>query len=322
MNEFGYRNRRRCSAGFKRVWMIWLVLAGLIWISAGESAWAYRSKSRTPRFYLKFKGMGTLATGGDYGNFVDLSEAYLTELNGSPGYTITVDNPSFFQGFGGEFGFETGRFAVGFSGGYIEKTYSVDYSGIGPVAGSEESYVADYKMSAIPLFLFVHYKLIDTRFLSAFLTLGEGVYLTTYKQDVATTYRNYELTYKNSYLESKRNTLGFHFGATFDFKITRNIALFVEAGYRIVKLEELEATAFSEDSKNTAGELVEGDLHYWVSEGGVINQLDIGEADFSGFEVEDLPAQFDFNGFSLSVGLKIIFGGGKKKGPVKIAPVD
>lgn len=314
-------NSMRCISGINPGWLVWLILAGVLWLAVGTSTWAYRSKERTPRFYLKFKAMGTTADGGDYGDFIDRTQTGLIELNTLPGYTISMDKPSYFQGFGGEFGFETGRFAIGFSGGFIEKTFSVDYSEMNAETGYETSYLWDYKLTAVPLFLFIHYKLIDTRFLSFFLTLGEGVYLTTYREDRSQTYKNYTLSYANSYIESKKNTLGFHFGATIDFKITRNIALFVEAGYRIVKLDELEASSFYEDDLNKNVE-TEGDFYYWLNDRTESGRLEIGPPDETKVNWEGMPAEFNLNGFSLSVGLKIIFGGGKKKGPVKIAPLD
>jgi hypothetical protein len=278
--------------------------------------------SQKPRFYIKIKGIGTNATGGNYGDFVDLTESYFTGLNDpSQGYNIALTKAPYFKGYGGEIGFETKKYAVGISGGYIEKNLQIDYSFVDPVTGEGNSYIRDHKYSAIPIFIFVHYKLIDTRFLNAFLTLGEGVYLTTYRDDVNQTFSNQELTYSTSYVESKKNHIGFHLGTTLDFKISKNLAFFVEAAYRIAKFKSMEAEDYYIDDEGEIGP-TEGEFYYWTNSETGESRLTIGAPSSKKTEWEGLPTEFNLDGFSLSVGIKITFGSGKKKETVKIAPLD
>jgi hypothetical protein len=271
-----------------------------------------------PRFYITLKGMGSLSGGGNFGDFVDINEPYFTNLNSSSAsYRISVTNPSYFRGYGGEIGFDANKFAVGISAGYIEKTFHIDYHHENDAI---ENYTRDHTFSAIPIFLFVHYKIINTRLLTAFLTIGEGVYLARYRDDLAHTLETTKIVNTTSYVESKKNSLGFHIGATIDLNISANLALSIEAGYRLTKFKEM----IAENYKNVDGTETEeeGDLYYWFNRHTEEAQLRIGPPEEDRLFIDGEPAVLNLNGFSLSIGIKITFGSRKKTKPVKVAPVD
>jgi opacity protein-like surface antigen len=273
-----------------------------------------------PRFYIKFKGIGSLSAGGDFGDFMDRNETYFTGLNNvSDSYTISVTKAPYFRGYGGEIGFDTNKFAVGISAGYIEKTFRIDYHYASDTSAFVDDYTVDYTFSAIPIFLFVHYKLIDTRFLTTYLTIGEGVYLARYRDDRAETYESYSLTFANSYIESKKNSLGFHIGATIDLNISANLALSIEAAYRLTTFKEMIAESYYEDdNQQVEGE---GDFYYWINNRTDQGRFEVGDPGDRAFW-DGLPTKLNLNGFSLSIGIKITFGSRKKPKPVKVAPVD
>ncbi|MCP5046456.1 MAG: PorT family protein [bacterium] len=301
-----------------------VVLTGLLMLlnGFGPLTCLAAKDSGKPRFYIKIKGIGSQSDGGFYGDFTDLNEIYFNELNdSSAGYDIALNTTPVFRGYGGEIGFETGRYAIGISGGYLERNFQVDFLYTEADTGVENRYTRDHRFSAIPVFLFIHYKLIDTRFLNAFLTLGEGVYLATYRDDLVQTFKNSDLDSVTSYVESKHNQLGFHLGASFDFKISRNLALFVDAAYRWVRFREMEAKDFYTNNTLTEPLETEGDFYYWTNTNTGEARFVVGEDSNRGFWVQ-VPAELDLNGFSLSVGIKITFGSGKRPKPVKIAPVD
>jgi len=273
-----------------------------------------------PRFYIKFKGIGSLSGGGDFGDFADRNETYFTALNNtSDSYTISVTRPSYFRGYGGEIGIDTKRFAVGISAGYIEKNFHIDYHYASDTSAFVDDYTIDYTFSAIPIFLFVHYKLIDTRFLTTYLTIGEGVYLARYRDDRTETYENYSLTFANSYIESKKNSLGFHIGATIDLNISSNLALSIEAAYRLTTFKEMIAESYYEDDNQQVE--AEGDFYYWINNRTYQGRFEVGDPGDRAFW-DGLPTELNLNGFSLSIGIKITFGSRKKTKPVKVAPVD
>jgi opacity protein-like surface antigen len=272
-----------------------------------------------PRLYIKLNGAGSLADGGDFGDFVDRNEIYYAAVDAAPGYNAGVTAPSYFLGFGGEIGLETSKYAVGISAGYLEKNFHLDYLYQEPGSGFEDRYVRDYTFSAVPIFLLFHYKVIDTSFFMASVTVGQGVYLGRYRDERRQTFKEHDLTFVNSVVESKKNRLGFHLGAAFQFNVTRNLAFFIDAAYRLVNFEDMEAVDYYEDD-NVTGSSNEGEFYYWANRRTGESRFGIGEND--GFFWDSTPAAFNINGFSLTVGIKITFGSGKKVEPVKFAPMD
>jgi hypothetical protein len=277
----------------------------------------FAAEFQKPRFYIKFKGIGSLSGGGNFGDFVDLNEPYFANLNNtSDSHTISTTTPPYFRGYGGEIGFDANKFAVGISAGYIEKIFHIEYH---HEADAIENYTRDHTFSAIPIFLFVHYKIIDTRFLTTSLTIGEGVYLARYRDHLATTVETTQIVNTTSNLESKKNSLGFHIGATIDLNISANLALSIAAGYRLTNFKEMIAESIEEVGGTvTEGE---GDFYYWFNERTEQAQFRIGPPEDKLFW-EGEPAVLNLNGFSLSVGIKITFGSKRKRKPVKVAPVD
>lgn len=263
------------------------------------------SEYKKPRFYIKLKGYASFSSGGDFGDFVERNDLYFNELNStSDSHDISITKRSFFQGFGGEIGIEVKKHAVGISIGYISQDFNIDYHYEADNSDLVENYVRKYTFSAIPIFIFIHYKIINRRYIKAFLTLGEGVYLATYKDDMAVTYEeNIDLTFANSHMESRKNHLGFHVGTSIDLNISKNLAVFIDAGYRLVSFKEMEAEIFYEDDNQESS--FEDSLYYRTNRRTGEARFAVGES--GGVFWEELPAKFNLNGFSFSLGVKIIF---------------
>ena len=277
---------------------VWVFV--LLW--AGSSS-TLLSESKKPRFYIKFKGNASLSSGGDFGDFVDRNDLYYNLLNSETDNYVTTKRP-FFQGFGGEIGVEVKRHAVGIGIGYISRNLDIDYHYESNSSDYEENYVRKHKFSAVPIFLFIHYKIVDRRFIKFFLTIGEGVYLATYRDDMAITYKNADLTFANSYVKSKKNNLGFHVGASIDFNISRNLALFIDAGYRLANFKEMEAENFYEDDNGEAKN-VDRELYYGTNTRTEHARFSSGEG--GGIFWDERLAELNLTGFTVNVGLKIIF---------------
>ena len=299
----------------KQVFCIILVLAVGLGLFPAE-------KSK-PRFYLKFDGIGSIASGGDFQDFADRNETYFNSLAQYPDlYTISFTKKPFFRGFGGEIGVAVKSYAVGISFGYIEKNIHIEYHHADSTSGYKEDYTRDHTFSAIPIFLFIHYKLIDSRFLTAYFTIGEGVYLATYRDDRSITYEGYKnpkglpITEAVSVIESKKNRLGFHVGATIDLNITANLALSLAAGYRLVSFKDMVAESYYKD--NLEEDTGEGDFYYWINNKNESSQFTIG-APTNKANWDGEPAKLNMNGFSFSVGIKITLGSNKKSKTEKIA---
>ena len=193
--------------------------------------------------------------------------------------------------------------------GYIEKTFHIDYHNESETSDFVDNYTRDHTFSAIPIFLFVHYKIIDTRLLTTYLTIGEGVYVARYRDERVQTYENYSLTFANSYIESKKNSLGFHIGATIDLNISANLALSIEAAYRLTNFKEMTAELYFEDDDQQVED--EGDFYYWINNRTDQARFEVGDPGDRLFW-DGLPTELNLNGFSLSVGIKITFAFGNR----------
>lgn len=288
----------------KRTFSVWLVVV-LVVVGSFGSLWA---DSKKPRFYIKLTGNGSFSSAGDFGDFIDRKEAFFADFAADSRYTIALTKQSFFRGFGGEIGIEVKKHAVGISAGFMAKKFTVDYHYAANNSNYESSYLWEYEFSAVPIFLFIHYKVVDSRFIKAFLTLGEGVYLATYKDNREATYENAQLTFINSGIKARKAHLGFHAGISVDFNISRNLALSLDAGYRLSKFENIKTTGFYEDDNQDVP--LEGVLHYkYYNVEGETGDTEFGidASDPPRNKWEDLPAVLNLNGVSITLGLKITF---------------
>jgi len=308
---------KKSKTKLKRLFVLTIILPLVVTVFCAR--WVYGVDYSKPRFYIKLKGIGNITSAGIFGEMADANSERFTRLGeASTNYSITADVPSFFRGFGGEIGFETKKFAVGIAAEYFEKTFHLDFDYLDN-NGSGFHYLRDQKLSAIPLFLFIHFKVIDTSFLNVFLSLGEGVYLAKYRDDVTQTYTNHpSLTHATSYLNSTFNHLGFTIGTTIDLKISKNLAFFVDAGYRLAKFDDIKGKDFVETNKGITEN--EGPLYYWTNSINNERRFVIGEVTDNYVAWTGIPAELNMNGFSFSAGFKVTFGGGKKD-TVKIAPL-
>jgi hypothetical protein len=263
--------------------------------------------SKTPRLYLKLKANGIFAQGGDFGDFISLKENYLTELDELANFDVSLTKDSFFQGYGGEIGIEVKNYQVGIGVDYLVKTFSVDYQYRAINSDLEEKYIWECNFSVLPIHLFIRYKILRSKFLNASFTLGEGVYIIKYKEEAEVTFNNHPtLTYNNSYIKANKANLGFHFGVTLDFNISKNIALSVDAAYRLVKFDEIEGEDFYQD--DTQEIQTENDLYYKTNESTGDAKFGIGKYNPPRNNWDESQATFNLNGFSLNIGLKITFG--------------
>jgi len=299
------------------VWIFFLFLVILLGVNSDLLMGKDSSGSKKPRLYIKFSGIGNTAKGGDFNDFIERNNVYYTSLNENPRFSTKISVPKNFLGFGGEIGLEVDKFAIGLSVGHFKKNYLLEYHYTAS-SGFENQYTWDTTFSAVPIFVMIHYKAIRTSFFTASVTLGNGAYLSRFKSDQKQTYKNHTITYANDLIESHKNQLGFFAGTTFDFNVTRNLAVFIEASYRWVQFKEMKANEIFQDDNRTL--LRESDFYYWT--GNIKNDARFDAGSTSNTDWNTRPAKFDLNGFAIQAGLKIIFGSFKKEKAKKIAPMD
>jgi hypothetical protein len=240
------------------------------------NAESFAAQTQKPRLYFKFSGNALISSAGDFGNFVDMNDPAAAAR-------------SYFRGFSGEMGLETKKHAVGISAGYIERYLDIGYlTGVTAGAAGTNPFTR-HSFSAVPIMLFIRYKLVSGSFFNASLTLGEGVYLATYKEKTAETLL----------LKSRKNNLAFHGGLSVDLHIFKFLALFVDAGYRLASFKQMTGKDY-----RTSGPPLEGEFYYQANEA----------AGQYGFFIKQpkktvpgsQPAVLNLNGFALCAGLKII----------------
>lgn len=300
----------------------WILLISIVmWLALPGSG---ANENGSPRFYFQFNVTRTNPYAGHFGDFIEKSQVYFNSFTTTPGYTISTEKDSFFLGYRGEIGLQVKNIAIGFSAGFISRDFSVKSLYENPTDGSVETYSHRYRFSAVPIFLFLHYRLFNSRWLSGYLTVGEGVYLGKLRDDRSITYENNpaELVnnYVNSYIDATRNQLGFHFGTSIDIKLTGNIAISIEGAYRWVKFKDITAQGYYEDNQVT-GVKTKGDYYLWENSRTGEVRFGIGK-ESPGARWSSTPVRLDLDGFFLGVGIKITLGSSKKKVQTKQAPLD
>ncbi len=261
------------------------------------------------RLYIKVYGGGLMSNGGDFGHFIDQANAHYTDLDTrDPRYDITLTETSYFSDFGGEIGLEVGKHAVGLSAGYMAKDFTIDSQYQAQHLPIQETYQRKYTFSAIPIFLFIHYRVIDHSLIRAYFSLGTGVYVGRLEDNQAKTLiKGPNQSFVTQIIKGNRSALAGHVGVSIDVKIFKHLALTIDAGYRLAKFEEIKGELLVENSDGST--LTEGTLYYGYDDENVRIQPGFEVIDPEAeepVETESLPAVLNLNGFSLKVGIKII----------------
>lgn len=275
------------------VLLAWLSLALSL---SGEG----KKEGKNAHLYLRVKGSALFSNGGDFGTFVALNRERYADLNAKGAYVISDAYDDFFKGYTAEVGFETEKHAIGLSIGHMKRTLSVDthYDANFKVWQS----AAEFSYSALPIFMWFHYKVIHTSFIRSYFTVGTGVYLTTYREHTAAEYlQGYVNTASVNRVEAKKNHLGVHVGVTCDLYAASFLALSVDAGYRFADFKNVSGVMNYEDDANELSS--KGELYYSVNKQREGVRLGIGK--IAGSKWDERLAQFNLSGFQAGVGLKI-----------------
>ncbi|MCC7295882.1 MAG: outer membrane beta-barrel protein [Acidobacteria bacterium] len=259
------------------------------------------------------------------------------------------------------------RFGLGFGLEYIKKsnpgeiTFALKDSGredfdsyyVDFILTNDSADLHDQTLTVIPLTLNLYYYFPIGRTGDVFLNAGPGYYWGTLKTDKTSTrdveflaevhrldgslwppHIKSEVRYSDlDQIHLTSAALGFHLGAGFNFHLSRNIALFGEAFYRLANFKEWEGTDacridFHQKYGWWTGSEWESFYSYDYSESlemkGKLWHMDAHDPDFNTdyclvefFEEEPeadpllkniRPAEININGFSFRVGIKIFFG--------------
>jgi len=276
----------------------------LFFINFSESLFP-ASKYSKPRLFIKFRGNINFLDGGDFNDMIDEDRVYFDGLiNSGKDYVITTETNSFFTGYGVEIGLEAGKYAVGIEIGFLVREYLIDFSLSEQQWNYRADYIWDQKFNAIPIIVNHYFKIINSKFITSFVTIGGGIYLSKIAYSRNDTYLNETISFANTNLEARRNFLGLHLGVTMEFNFTSNVVLFIDAMYRYVGFKNYSAT-LNYENDNLSIE-VEGDLFYLINKNSGKGKFWVGNYDEEVWD--EYPVSLNMNGFSLAAGIKIIFG--------------
>ena len=259
-----------------------------------------------PRLFLAFCGEISFLADGDFGDMVEGAKLYYGGLHDpGAGHVASWDEYANYPGYEGEIGIRAGRYAVGIGVGFLSRRFTLEYDADDPGDGGQNLLSWDRRFSAVPIMIYNHFYFLDSKVVSAYLTLGGGVYLGEYREmreDVSITATMNTTIQKK--IEGRRNFLGLHLGMTLDLNLGQNVALFAEVMGRIVSFKDISATGVRQKNGEITKE-EEGDLEFIVNG-------ETGEGIFWVGAYDDPwsggPAELKMNGVALRVGLKITLG--------------
>jgi len=344
---------------------------------AGITGWSFGATDL--RFGFSFNGGMININGGDFNQAIRDANTWVADYNDywdGDWYTANWNELKWMPNFGGEFMVRIGKyFGLGLGVEYLSKSnlgtidyvsedsWNQDWFGIGYIVYDNNSYSTDtydQKLTVIPITLSFYGFLPVGPQAEAYVKAGAGYYLgklTTNYSDAWSWVYN-ENWYWNSgtpwpphyhdvgdyeyseTFEATCNTLGFHFGAGFNFNVTPSIALFGEAFYRLANFNDWQGSGtwdlygqegwgdtaytntdnlpnhstYSDDGTYGAGSKLwsyedqwdsfdQGSyLEYWAYESG-------DEPEEDDWTKNVRPTEINLNGFSFKVGIRIFFGG-------------
>ncbi|MHB8056250.1 MAG: LSm family protein [Candidatus Aminicenantales bacterium] len=314
-------------------------------------------------------GLGMI-NGGDYNSYIRDWNAYCADYNdyyGGDYYSIDWKEAKSMMDFKGEILARFGKnFGIGLGVEFLRKanpgnialdfeestrytyaSYYIDFSDY-----ENATWVYDQTLSVIPITLNLYYYIPLARLGEFYVNVGPGYYMGTLKSNLDYSdrwgyYNEYHWNdgdlwpphYKSDsqqtetdMIDATCNTIGFHFGAGFNYNISDNIALFGEAFYRLANFKNWTGTAgydynYQRDygwwtgsawsthyiSTSSSDDTWQGDLWYYEFHNSTF------DADYSELGLyEDRPdsssgsnirkGEININGFAFRVGIKFFFG--------------
>ncbi len=161
--------------------------------------------------------------------------------------------------FGGDFIVQFNPFiGIGIGTGYIQSSRTS--SMILSLSSQKESFIADSRLSSVPIRLSLFLSLPVSRKINLTANAGTGYYISQY-------YSQWQIRDKNGDWDLDRinayhDAFGFQGGLGLEYKTARNIDFFIEAQARYAKLTDFLGIDDHTDNKGSAGYSYSGKLYY------------------------------------------------------------
>ena len=265
-----------------------------------------------------FKGIGLrvkLTGGVDFFNAGDIGKGTkgsfdsTSDFLSSEGYTLDKRREPFHSAYdvsGDVILYVTPKLGIGLGVGYIfaHNTNLIIISG-GNIASFREISSCP-EIAAVPIRLGLFFTLPIHRLFSISFNSGTSLFLTRYSYSLSTGWKDQ----KNIFQTATARNLGFHGGIELEVNISRRAIFFIEGQGRYAKISNFKGEEIVSEWGVTQSYIgyvhskENGTLYYL--EKGKYSYLAIREQEPSGFETVR-KATFDLTGFSLRVGLIVLF---------------
>jgi opacity protein-like surface antigen len=271
-----------------------------------------------PRFSIKLTGGLGYIGFGDINTHLESYDNYLSErTNYEGGKTKTLHYGSDLEG---ELRLDiSSKFAISIGIGYISgKNKSIfEYHGPYPFPTwfeANHNYFFKPKIKTIPLKLGIYYTIPLISRIHLFLNGGLGYYFSKaslYKHHLGSNVGWAVIYTKEEKYDVSANSLGFHGGIGFEYNITNNLALVLEAQGRYVKKKNLKGSRlysltfgmYPDGEEEGTLYIGERNLRYY---GENTPDLVISQSKPTGDEFQNMrEAVLDLSGFSLRLGIRI-----------------
>ncbi|MCP5106753.1 MAG: hypothetical protein GY950_25435 [bacterium] len=260
---------------------------------------AFLSRKRSGIYVKVFGGIDFL-NGGDFNTLIDTNEPFYRELY-NPSKTRKAP---FFWSLGGEIGYTIGKFSVGFEYARITRDYKIQ----SPLNYLETNHGEQtHRFSARALLFNLHFKVLDTRALSAYISGGGGIYYGTYNGHLGYVLRSNPNLPTSTNEDVSQKSTGFHVGAVVDFYLSKKFAFSAAARYRAVNFNDMYgegSLSFFEEHHGSRA-IYEGDLMFDDGSENRPAGFYVSEELIS-FPAEELrKARLNLTGLEITFGLKL-----------------
>ncbi len=227
------------------------------------------------KFSIRLTGGVSFINGGDLNRDIREFHKWISNLNGVPGYSASLDlnEMNYVFNFGGEFVYQfNNNFGVGIGTEYLAKTVegpakivysdSTEYWWGTAFNTYDEVNTHSYTLKAIPILLNLYCFIPWGEKKSIFLNFGTGYYFGSFKHksdfNGTSEYREeswyyWDYLYNYSYTgvnedTTNATTFGFHGGIGIDYNLTSHIGIIIEARGRIVNFKDWEGDQLYEQN--------------------------------------------------------------------------
>ena len=265
---------------------------------------AIETRTSTIDFYIKARGMMNQSKAGD---LALLSEQNRLYFQGSELYQASFDESSNFLGFSGELGIQLHRYSIGLEIGYLFRQFDTTVTMHGTAMAIENDYRLnrDSRLSVMPFFFNLQYRMVNTNFLKLNTLFGFGIFYATYKEQITETVNGMPYSQVDGELLAKTNFPGIRFGLGLELQLAKWFSIVADGYYQIATFRRFKGDIRYRDSHHLFDEYYEGQLYFYTHESSGEGRFAIEGTLPEEWTGEEMKS--NLTGINLSIGVKLTF---------------